>query len=172
MSKIEEIRAMDNETPIIFLSAKSMQEDRIKGFYLGADDFLSKPFSTKELKLRVDAILKRTRNNLLKNSQQLLHKIGKFQFDYRNHILKGPDSERKLTKKEADVLQMLCLNMNNTLRRDIALVTIWGENDYFMGRSMDVYITKLRKMLKGDPGISIKNIHNVGFKLEVLSKSA
>lgn len=166
-SVAKEIRSNGNNTPIIFITAKSMHEDKVKGFHVGADDFLTKPFSTEELKLRVNAVLKRTRSSLLKKDQDIIHQIGDFQYDYNNHKLKGKNGERRLTKKEAELLHLLCLRKNEILRRDIALVTIWGENDYFMGRSMDVYITKLRKMFQDDPRVSIKNIHNVGFKLDV-----
>ncbi|HEX2394883.1 MAG TPA: response regulator transcription factor [Bacteroidales bacterium] len=161
----EEIRKTDCETPIIFLTARSMKEDKLKGFRLGGDDYITKPFSTEELKLRINAILRRARRNIeQKNS---VYTIGRYTFDYSNHILSLAQDERQLTKREAELLRLLCLNMNNVLRRDLALKTIWGEDDYFMGRSMDVYITKLRKMLGGDPSVSIVNIHNTGFRLEV-----
>lgn len=101
------------------------------------------------------------------NGRENNYRFGKFTFDYKNHLLVSPDKEIRLTKREADVLNLLCQNVNNVLRRDIALKTIWGEDDYFMGRSMDVYITKLRKYLKEDPSVAITNIHNTGFKLEV-----
>lgn len=161
----EEIRKNDCETPIIFLTARSMKEDKLKGFRLGADDYITKPFSTEELKMRINAVLRRSnRNNEQKNS---VYTIGQYTFDYSNHILSLAREERQLTRREAELLRLLCLNMNNVLRRDLALKTIWGEDDYFMGRSMDVYITKLRKLLGGDPSVSIVNIHNTGFRLEV-----
>ncbi len=161
----EEIRKKDYETPIIFLTARSMKEDKLKGFRIGADDYITKPFSTEELKLRINAILRRIKKNTDGNTS--LFTIGKYTFNYANHILSNSREERQLTKREAELLRLLCLNMNNILRRDLALKTIWGEDDYFMGRSMDVYITKLRKMLGGDPSVSIVNIHNTGFRLEV-----
>jgi len=166
-SVAEEIRKTDCETPIIFMTAKSLKEDRIKGFKLGADDYITKPFSTEELKLRISAVLRRTqaKNGLI--SQNIVFTIGRHTFDYTSHLLISGENERRLTKREAELLHLLCLNMNKILRRDIALKTIWGENDYFMGRSMDVYITKLRKMLGTDPDVSIVNIHNTGFKLNV-----
>jgi two-component system response regulator VicR len=166
-SVAEEIRKTDCETPIIFITAKSLKEDRIKGFKLGADDYITKPFSTEELKLRISAVLRRTtaRNNPI--NQNIVFKIGNHSFDYTSHLLTSEGNERRLTKREAELLHLLCLNMNRILRRDIALKTIWGEDDYFMGRSMDVYITKLRKMLGTDPDVSIVNIHNTGFKLDV-----
>ena len=164
-SVAEEIRKSDCETPIIFLTAKNLKEDKLRGFRIGGDDYITKPFSTEELKLRIDAILRRARRN--PEHKSAVYAIGQYTFDYSNHLLSLAKEERQLTKREAELLRLLCLNMNNVLRRDQALKTIWGEDDYFMGRSMDVYITKLRKMLGGDPSVSIVNIHNTGFRLEV-----
>lgn len=114
-----------------------------------------------------NTVLSRNKVKTNINDKNSIYKFGSFYFDYNSHSLKSPMSERRLTKKEADVLKLLCINKNNILRRDIALITIWGKDDYFMGRSMDVYITKLRKFLREDPSVSITNIHNVGFMLEV-----
>jgi two-component system, OmpR family, response regulator VicR len=169
-SVAEEIRKTDCETPIIFMTAKSLKEDRLKGFKLGADDYITKPFSTEELKLRINAVLRRTQNKNNPAPPNIVFTIGTHTFDYTSHLLISNGSERRLTKREAELLHLLCLNMNRILRRDVALKTIWGEDDYFMGRSMDVYITKLRKMLGTDPGVSIVNIHNTGFKLDVKNK--
>ncbi|MDZ7742002.1 MAG: response regulator transcription factor [Bacteroidota bacterium] len=165
----EEIRKSNNQVPIIFLTAKSLKEDRIKGFHAGADDYITKPFSTEELSLRIKAILKRTQINLLDTigDEDEVYDIGKYLFDYRNMTLTLGDETRTLTRKEAGLLKLLCLNKNNLLQREIALKTIWGENDYFIGRSMDVFIAKLRKYLKEDPTISITNVHGMGFKLIV-----
>ncbi len=165
----EEIRKQNCEIPIIFITAKSMSEDKIKGFKTGADDYITKPFSTEELKLRINAIMRRTRIQVPSKKEEATYEIGKYTFDYKNLLLVYSQGEQRLTKREADVLNMLCMNINNVLRRDIALKSIWGEDDYFMGRSMDVYITKLRKYLKDDPSVSIINIHNTGFMLEVKS---
>ena len=165
-----EIREMNEDVPIIFLTAKSMKEDKIEGFKAGADDYISKPFSTEELILRIEAILKRYRYSNIISDKEKIFDIGKLQFDYTNLKLIGPNSEKKLTKREAEVLRMLALNKGKILRRDIALKNIWGEDDYFMGRSMDVYITKLRKYLKEDENISIINVHGTGFKLEVANE--
>jgi len=162
----EEIRKKDCETPIIFITARVMKEDKLKGFRIGADDYITKPFSTEELKLRINAVLRRTNQGANRNRNEVFT-IGRYTFDYTNHLLSSVSGERRLTRREAELLNLLCLHMNNTLRRDIALKTIWGEDDYFMGRSMDVYITKLRKLLGDDPGVAIVNIHNTGFKLEV-----
>jgi DNA-binding response OmpR family regulator len=163
----EEIRKTDCETPIIFITARSMKADKLKGFRLGADDYITKPFSTEELKLRIGAILRRTRQKQTDQETNSTFHIGSYHFDYPNHLLFSSNGERRLTNREAELLKLLCLNKNKVLRRDIALRSIWGEDDYFMGRSMDVYITKLRKLLNEDGGISIVNIHNTGFMLEV-----
>ena len=118
-------------------------------------------------KVNIDTVLNRNSDKARNNDKNGICLFGSYQFDYNNHLLKSPTSERRLTKKEAAVLKLLCLNKNNILRREIALKLIWGKDDYFMGRSMDVYITKLRKFLRDDPSVSIVNIHNVGFRLEV-----
>jgi two-component system, OmpR family, response regulator len=169
-SVAEEIRKTDCEIPIIFMTAKSLKEDRLKGFKLGADDYITKPFSTEELKMRISAVLRRTQSRTNPTPKNIVFTIGSHTFDYTSHLLISEGNERRLTKREAELLHLLCLNMNRILRRDVALKTIWGEDDYFMGRSMDVYITKLRKMLGTDPGVSIVNIHNTGFKLDVKNK--
>jgi DNA-binding response OmpR family regulator len=163
----EEIRLINEVVPVIFLTAKTMKEDKIRGFKIGGDDYITKPFSTEELSLRIEAILKRTRLSLLNGEKETEYQIGSFTFDYSNQMLKSPSQEHRLTKKEAEVLRLLCINKNKILRREIALKMIWGEDDYFMGRSMDVYITRLRKFLSADPNVSITNIHRTGFMLEV-----
>lgn len=166
-SLAEEIRKIDELIPIIFLTAKNLKEDRIKGFRLGADDYVTKPFSTEELSLRIKAILKRYKTAFNVNNKQQNFEIGKFSFDYSNQMLKFGDSEKHLTKRESDVLRLLYLNKENVLRREVALKNIWGDDDYFKGRSMDVYIAKLRKHLKDDPDVQIQNLHGTGFKLEI-----
>ncbi len=163
----EEIRLVNKVVPIIFLTAKTMKEDKVKGFKLGGDDYITKPFSTEELQLRIEAILRRTRLSLLDDEKDTIFNLGTFTFDYSNQLLKSSSGEKRLTKKEAEVLRLLCINKNKILRREIALKMIWGEDDYFMGRSMDVYITKLRKFLSPDPNVNIINIHRTGFMLEV-----
>jgi DNA-binding response OmpR family regulator len=163
----EKIRKNDKHTPIIFLTARSMKADRIKGFHLGGDDYLTKPFSTEELKLRIEAIIRRTGNGV-DTADKEEYTIGPFKFNYLEHSLISPKlGEKHLTKREAEVLKMLCQYQNKILRREVALRAIWGDDDYFMGRSMDVYITKLRKILKTEEGVSIINVHNTGFKLEI-----
>jgi DNA-binding response OmpR family regulator len=163
----EEIRKHNCEVPIVFMTARAMKEDKIKGFRIGADDYITKPFSTEELRLRINAILRRVRTQVVRRTKSTQYQLGQYIFDFTNHLLSTATSQKKLTKREAELLHMLCLNMNQVLRREVALKTIWGEDDYFMGRSMDVYITKLRKLLGDDPSVSIVNVHNTGFKLEV-----
>jgi two-component system OmpR family response regulator len=168
----EEIRQINQNVPIIFLTAKTMKEDKIRGFKIGADDYITKPFSTEELNLRIEAILRRTRQSLIASDQGIVFQIGKYTFNYSNQVLSGFGHERRLTKKEAEVLRLLCINKNKILRREIALKMIWGEDDYFMGRSMDVYITKLRKFLEKDSDVNITNIHRTGFMLETKEPSS
>ena len=166
----KEIRSFDQKIPIIFLTAKNLKEDRIKGFEYGCDDYITKPFSTEELSLRIKAILKRSTSNLSNTSGTInqIYEIGKFTFDSTNLILKSNDSERVLTRKESGLLRLLCVHKNQLLTREVAMEAIWGENDYFIGRSMDVFIAKLRKYLKPDPEVKISNVHGIGFKLQVI----
>ncbi|PLX09724.1 MAG: DNA-binding response regulator [Marinilabiliales bacterium] len=165
-SLAKKIRSTNKNIPFIFLTAKAMKEDKIAGLELGADDYITKPFSTEELGLRIKNILKRY---IFQHTNSCnTFKLGKIIFDYNRQILLFDDSEIRLTKKEAEVLKLLCENKSKILRREVALQEIWGDDDYFMGRSMDVYITKLRKHLKADPGINIKNIHGTGFMLEII----
>jgi len=163
----EEIRKHNCEVPIVFMTARTMKEDRIKGFRIGADDFITKPFSTEEFKLRINAILRRVNNRPENSVKSARYQLGKYTFDFPDHLLYSESGQKRLTRREAELLHLLCLNKNQILRRDVALKTIWGEDDYFMGRSMDVYIAKLRKLLSEDPAVAIVNIHNTGFKLEV-----
>jgi DNA-binding response OmpR family regulator len=164
----EEIRRKNQHVPIIFITARSMKEDKIHGFKIGADDYITKPFSTEELLLRIEAILRRTQYYTDHSKvDKEIYQIGKFTFDFSNQVITLDGIGRNLTRKEAEMLRLLCINKNQLVRRDFALKLIWGEDDYFMGRSMDVYITKLRKILKDDPKISIQNIHRTGFKLEL-----
>lgn len=162
----KEIRNTDKEVPIIFLTAKSLKEDKIEGFQSGADDYLTKPFSMEELLLRIKAILRRT-NGANTVKQEVKHfEIGSLSFDYDRRILKGKENPgQKLTSKEADLLKLLCENTNDVLERTVALNKIWKDDSYFNARSMDVYITKLRKYLKVDPKLEIVNMHGRGFKL-------
>lgn len=156
----KDIRGIDKSVPILFLTAKGMKEDKLKGFEIGADDYLTKPFSMEELLARMNAVLKRT-NNTIEVSE---YKIGDFTFDYSSRILKGKE-EHKLTTKESELLKILCKNKGQEVDRNDMLKAVWGDDNYFNGRSMDVYITKLRKYLRPDESIEIVNIHGKGFKL-------
>lgn len=163
----EEIRRINKNVPILFLSARAMVEDKIAGFNAGGDDYLTKPFSFQELILRVKALLKRV--NIQDEEVSKIVHIGTYSFDTENFVLKHNEFEKTLTKKEASVLKLLCQFINTVVPRETILVSVWGQDDYFAGRSMDVFITKLRKYLQNDPRISIANIHGIGFKLEVAS---
>jgi DNA-binding response OmpR family regulator len=160
-----EIRKINTETPILFLTAKSMTEDKVAGFNAGGDDYLTKPFSFDELSVRVKALLKRV--NIHEETEDKVIQLGAYAFDTENFTLKHPEFEKTLTKKEAMVLKLLCQFKNQVLPRETILTAVWGQDDYFAGRSMDVFITKLRKYLSHDDTISIANIHGIGFKLEV-----
>ncbi len=168
-SVAEDIRKVDDLTPIIFLTAKTLKEDRIKGFLSGCDDYITKPFSTEELSLRIKAILKRcaVSQNGGTETVQKVFGLGKYTFDFGNLVLKSNKSEHSLTRKEGALLKLLCVYKNKLLPRETALKTVWGGDDYFFGRSMDVFIAKLRKHLKGDPSITITNVHGSGFRLEI-----
>ncbi|MCB0428931.1 MAG: response regulator transcription factor [Flavobacteriales bacterium] len=161
-----EIREIDTQTPVIFLTAKSMKEDTLEGFRLGGDDYITKPFSMEELLLRIQAILKRTGQPNDDASLQEFD-LGKFHFNYDQQLLQIGDKETKLTSKESDLLKLLCAHKNQVLERNYALQRIWKDDNYFNSRSMDVYIAKLRKHLKEDPAVEILNIHGRGFKLLV-----
>jgi len=163
----KEIRKMDKKIPFLFLTAKSMQEDKIHGFELGADDYLTKPFSMEELLLRIQAINRRIESMQKDKTENNLFKFGAFTFDYNRQLLILDKDQQKLTSKEADLLKLLCLNINDVLDRSVALNKIWYDDSYFNARSMDVYITKLRKYLKEDPTVELINVHGVGFKLVV-----
>jgi len=167
-SLAEKIREQDKTVPIIFLTAKSMKEDAIKGFKVGADDYIHKPFSMEELLLRIEAIMRRVGQNEI-ISEQHYFEVGSFSFDYDTQKLQRNGESKKLTSKEADLLKMLCEHKNQTLERSKALKKIWLDDNYFNARSMDVYITKLRKYLKSDENIQIVNVHGQGFKLIELS---
>ncbi len=158
----KEIRMLNAEVPIIFLTAKNMKDDILQGFKVGADDYLSKPFSMEELLLRIEAILRRTSGNAV---TQEVYMLGKLKFDTQKQQLINGDNVIKLTTKESELLKLLCSNANKVLERNLALKTIWVDDNYFNARSMDVYITKLRKHLKDDPSVEIINVHGKGYKL-------
>ena len=159
----QEIRNVNNEVPIIFLTAKNLKEDILEGFKLGADDYITKPFSMEELVFRIGAILRRVKGK--KDKEVTLFRIGRYTFDTQKQILVSKDKTQKLTTKESELLALLCSHVNEILERNYALKTIWIDDNYFNARSMDVYITKLRKLLKDDPNIEIINIHGKGYKL-------
>ena len=162
----EEIRKKDEQVPIIFLTAKSMKQDKIHGLTIGADDYITKPFSIEELLLKVDIFLRRTKyTTILKTNTPVT--IGDYTFDYKNLNLSLGDESNTLTQKEADLLKLLCEHKNEVVKRSFILETIWGKDDYFLGRSLDVFISRLRKYLKEDPRVKVENIHGVGFKFRV-----
>ena len=161
-----EVRKINREIPILFLTAKSMTEDKIEGFNAGGDDYLTKPFSVEDLQLRVRALLNRVKVNVIQPEEKIV-KLGIFLFDTENFTLTSPTTKQTLTNKEAMILRTLFRFKNQLLARDIILNTVWGQDDYFVGRSLDVFITKLRKYLAEDPAIQILNVHGIGFKLEV-----
>ncbi|MBP3419724.1 MAG: response regulator transcription factor [Marinifilaceae bacterium] len=160
----KEIREVNSDIPIIFLTAKTMKEDVLEGFKLGADDYMTKPFSMEELLLRIEAILRRSANVKGGESQEV-YKIGRMTFNSKKQTLVDDTEEVKLTTKESELLKLLCENVNEVLERNYALKAIWADDNYFNARSMDVYITKLRKHLKKDPTVEIINVHGKGYKL-------
>jgi len=163
----KEIRKTDFTTPILFMSAKDDDKDMIMAFCAGGDDYIVKPFSVTELSLRIYALLRRTAPALVEDDLPEVIKFGNFTFDYPNRVLCTPTDKVNLTKKESEVLRMLAINVNNVVKRERVLTDVWGENDYFMGRSMDVYIARLRKKLQEDKNVAIVNVHRMGFKLGV-----
>jgi len=163
----QEIRKFDKQVPILFLTARSLKEDKIHGLRLGADDYITKPFSIEELILKVRIFLKR--RNIVGDVDESTKEfdLGEYLFDYKNLELRIAEQAKKLTQKEADLLRFFVRNKNEVLKRSDILETLWGEDDYFMGRSLDVFISRLRKYLKEDTSLKIENIHGVGFRLKV-----
>lgn len=158
----EAMRTKNADIPILFLSAKSLKEDKIKGLTLGADDYITKPFSIEELILKIEVFLRRSK--VSEAVQVSVFDVGNYEFDYDNlHLTKDGDS-RRLTQKEANLLKYLVINKNQVLKRGDILEELWGENDYFLGRSLDVFISRLRKYLKEDSALKIENLHGVGFR--------
>jgi DNA-binding response OmpR family regulator len=162
----QEIKKEDSEVPIIFLTVRSLREDILEGFKIGADDYITKPFSMEELLFRIEAILRRVSTKAFRNNVTK-YNIGKFIFDNQKQLLTLGDKDIRLTTKESELLTMLAQNINQVLERNYALKSIWVEDNYFNARSMDVYITKLRKILRDDPEVEIINIHGKGYKLLV-----
>jgi DNA-binding response OmpR family regulator len=161
----ENIRKTNSEVPIIFLSAKTLKEDRIKGLRLGADDYLVKPFSIEELLLKIEIFLKRTNKNVTVDKS--LYTVGKYQFDSKNYLVFTDSEKISLTQRESDLLKLFLNNKNVVLKREEILKSLWGDDDYFMGRSLDVFISRLRKILSNEEGIAIENLHGIGFKFSV-----
>lgn len=160
-----EIRKFDKEIPLVFLTAKTLKEDILKGYNVGADDYVTKPFDTEVLLCKIQAIIKRQATE--QENDETLFTIASYEFDSKLRIITREGNQQKLSPKESDLLKLLCQNKNELLARETALRKIWGEDGYFTARSMDVFITKLRKYLSADPNIEIKNVHGSGFLLEV-----
>lgn len=165
----KEVRMSDKDTPIIFLTAKSMKDDTLQGFKVGADDYMTKPFSMEELLARIQAVLRRSQK--IAGSEEVKPAtsfvIGAYIFDYEKQVLHHSDIHQKLTSKESELLKLLCENLGKPVSRSFALKMVWGDDTYFNARSMDVYITKLRKFFKEEPSIQIVNLHGEGFKLVI-----
>ncbi|WP_347218194.1 response regulator transcription factor [Chryseobacterium sp.] len=157
----QQIRSKNSEIPIIFISAKALREDRIKGLKIGADDYLVKPFSIEELMLKIEVFLKRTKKT---NTPPLKYKVGKYDFDPNNYTLQGIENNITLTQRESDLLLYFICHKNLVVKRQDILKAIWGDDDYFMGRSLDVFISRLRKVLAGEQDILIENLHGIGFR--------
>ncbi|TDS10411.1 response regulator transcription factor [Sphingobacterium paludis] len=162
----KDIRKMNKKVPIIYATAKGMMEDKTQAFELGGDDYITKPFRVEELLLRINALLKRVSKD---KEEEVADKfeIGEYYFDYTSQIVSYKGQQQKLSTKEAELLRLLCLNKNDVLTREEALVKIWHDDNYFTGRSMDVFLSKLRKYLKEDPNVEIVNVHGKGYKLLV-----
>ncbi|WP_256011126.1 response regulator transcription factor [Desertivirga xinjiangensis] len=164
-----EIRKINPVIPIIFATAKTMIEDKSEAFTLGGDDYITKPFRIEELLLRINALLKRVNKQEKTPETETLDKfeIGDYLFDYTAQLIKKDDLQQKVSTKEAELLRLLCLKKNNVLTREEALISIWNDDNYFNGRSMDVFLSKLRKYLRDDPKVEIINVHGKGYKLIV-----
>ncbi len=161
----KDIRTINEKIPIIFLTAKTLKEDILEGFKIGADDYITKPFNMEELLFRIEAVLRRTNN--MEGDEKEVFEFGNLVFDTNKQLLKNEGNEIKLTTKESELLKLLCYNQHGVLERNYALKKIWKDDNYFNARSMDVYITKLRKHLKIDPRVQIMNVHGKGYKLVI-----
>jgi len=160
------IRLQDKKIPVIFITAKSLKEDKLKGYDLGADDYITKPFDEEELLWKIKAVIRRIPENKI-DSKPEISSIGKYRFDFSNQSLTIDNKTKRITEKESDILQYLYNHRNKVIKREDLLESLWGKNDYFFGRSLDVFITKIRKYLKDDPEISIENVFRVGFIFNV-----
>ncbi|OVE59169.1 response regulator transcription factor [Chryseobacterium mucoviscidosis] len=157
----QNIREKDAEIPIIFISAKALKEDRIKGLKIGADDYLVKPFSIEELILKIEVFLRRSKK---KESSPQKYRVGNYDFDPNNYTLHNSDNKVTLTQRESELLLFFIRNKNTVLKRQDILKAVWGDDDYFMGRSLDVFISRLRKVFSDEENISIENLHGIGFR--------
>jgi DNA-binding response OmpR family regulator len=160
----KKLKVLNAQIPIMFLTARSLKEDKMKGYEIGVDDYITKPFDEDELYYKINAIL--NRSNLSKVAGDDIFQIGRFHFDFKNQLLEIDSVHKRLTERESSILKVLCLSKNKVIRREQILTAIWGENDYFAGRSLDVFISKLRKYLSPDSSIRIENIPKVGFILQ------
>ncbi len=163
----KEFRAKDAATPIIFLTAKALKEDRVEGFRIGGDDYVTKPFSIDELLLRIKAVLRRTKGAQSKDAGEELFRIGKLSFDARRQLLTGSKRDQNLTSREAQLLRLFASRPNQVVERSEILTSVWGDDNIFNGRSLDVFVSKLRKYLAADPALEIKNVHGKGYRLVV-----
>jgi len=164
---VSKFRDSDKEIPILFLSAKTLKDDRVKGLRLGADDFLVKPFSMEELLLKIDVFLRRSS----KSNSAVIYQVGSFIFDHEEGVLSNTGQRHTLTRRESQLLKYFIDHKEQVLRREMILKALWGDDDYFMGRSLDVFVSRLRKVLKDEPRIKITNIHGVGFKYSLVSST-
>jgi len=163
----EKIRQQNTQVPIIFLSARSLKEDKLKGFRIGIDDYITKPFDEEELLFRIQSILKRAHSQTEENNNKLIYKLGKATLDVQNQELKIDEESKRLTSKESKILAMLAKSKNNIVKREEIMQEVWGETDYFIGRSLDVFISKIRKHLQSEPRIKIETIPTVGIILSI-----
>ncbi len=163
----QKFRDKDKNVPILFLTAKSLLEDKIQGFKIGGDDYVTKPFSIDELVMKIEVFLKRSKVFANNFEEKNKYSIGSYEFDFKELTLKNPTNEYSLTLREAELLRMLCLNKNQVVRRDTILHQVWGEDNYYIGRSLDVFVSRLRKMFQDDKNIQIENVRGVGFKFMV-----
>ena len=161
----QQIRKKNDRIPILFMTAKSMDADRIAGFKAGGDDYITKPFNMEELLLRIEVFIKRTKNIDRDNTQQ--YQVGNLHFDYKQLSIQVNGESFQLTQKEADLLKYLCDHQNAVVKREDILMAVWGKDDYFLGRSMDVFMTKIRKYIKAAKGIDLQTLHGIGFKFVV-----
>jgi len=165
------IRGENVEVPILFLTSKGLKEDKLEGFKAGGDDYITKPFNIEELLMRIKVFIRRSKTNLKNEIDNNLIPLGEYNFNYNSLKLLFNENVKSLTQKEADILHYFCINKNKIIKREELLKAIWGNDDYFIGRSLDVFITKLRKYLKNDTHVEIQNLHGIGFRLEIKNSS-